>query len=292
MLPHPSRNALKKFAAFVHERHAIYKRRHVDFLPRPWTKDPVLAGFRFTNVYRELDTVTKWIGANWRGMYSGDKDLWFAMAVARLINWPETLAELGYPVPWTAAKAAKLVRVASRRSGAKQKVFTSAYIINQAVTGGYGMGKAEYLAKVVFPDLWAKREAIRPRKGDTLEAFHARLMAGYGMGTFLAAQVVADLKYTGSMLPLSIAPDWHTWAASGPGSRRGLNILLGVDPKTPLRESQWREIVQAAQKDFNENYRDVNILDEPLHAQDFQNCLCEYSKYVRGHSRQRYEGKI
>ena len=286
MAAYPTVKSLKAFSAFVHERHRIYIRKEAG-QPKPWTKDPVLQAFRFTNVYRELDTVTAWVRENWREPNAEHPDLWFAMAVARLINWPVTLAEIGFPSAWSARAGARMNDVVTRLKDRGEKTFTSAYIINQAVTGGYGMSKAEYLATVVFPDLWKRREFIRPREGDHLAEFHERLMTGYGMGSFLAAQVVADLKHT---LPLKNAPDWHTWAASGPGSRRGLNILLGQDPATNMKESLWRSTLQAVQGDFNLHHRDILVLGSPLDAQDLQNCLCEYSKYTRGYSRQRYQG--
>ena len=78
--------------AFVRERHQIYLRRKAG-QTKPWTTDPILQQYRFCNVYRELDTVTKWIRDNWRRPHCDDPDLWFAMVVARLVNWPDTMAE-------------------------------------------------------------------------------------------------------------------------------------------------------------------------------------------------------
>jgi hypothetical protein len=46
------------FADFVGERQSIWHRRTVAGLPGPWTDDPVLASYRFTNVQRELDRGT------------------------------------------------------------------------------------------------------------------------------------------------------------------------------------------------------------------------------------------
>src|SRR6185369_9375761 len=99
-----------------------------------------LQAYRFCNVYREFDTVTQWIAKHWRDPHSGDPDLWFALCVARLVNWPGSLQAVGYPVPWSPARF-KRVMTARKASGAK--TFTSAYIINQAVTGGYGMSKSD-----------------------------------------------------------------------------------------------------------------------------------------------------
>lgn len=37
--------------------------------PFPWTEDPILKAYRFCNVRREDDTVTKWIAENIRKPY-------------------------------------------------------------------------------------------------------------------------------------------------------------------------------------------------------------------------------
>src|SRR5262245_11963223 len=110
---------------FIAERHAIYLRRKAG-QPKPWTQDPILQAFRFCNVYRELDTETKWIADNWRSPHRSDPDLWFALVVARLVNWHETLDELGYPVPW---QPDRFVKVLEGRMQRRQKVFTGAYMV-------------------------------------------------------------------------------------------------------------------------------------------------------------------
>ena len=45
---------------FAAERLAIYYRR-LKGLPAPWTEDPILAAYRFTNTYRALDRVTQYL---------------------------------------------------------------------------------------------------------------------------------------------------------------------------------------------------------------------------------------
>src|SRR5262245_38209449 len=44
--------------------------------------------------------VTRWITETWPQPHSDYPDLWFAMAVARFVNWPDSLSENGWPVPW------------------------------------------------------------------------------------------------------------------------------------------------------------------------------------------------
>ena len=52
----------------------------------------------------------------------------------------------------------------------------------------------------------------------------------------MSGQVVADMKYVD---PLWSAPDWVTFAVNGPGSRRGLNRVLGRPVDAPWTEKQW-----------------------------------------------------
>lgn len=272
---------------FMKERHAIYERRRTG-LPRPWTKDLILQAYKFCNVYRELDTETVWIRENWRDPLADHGFLFFAMLVARVINWHETLDDLGIPFPYDAKR---FQRVLYKRSALGQKVWTGAYMIT---THRVAMPKEKYYAERVLQPAWDARKALMPKPGDTLASFHARLAACVGIGDFLAAQVVADTKHHGA---LRDAGDWATWAAMGEGSRRGMNRVMGRDYKERTSPVVWKRdldmlhgrIIQAIRE---ERGHSLKWLD----AQDLQNCLCEFDKYERvrmgqGRPRSRYAGR-
>ena len=263
-------NGFDRLAAFAVERHRVYLRRQAGD-PYPWTDDPILKEWRFTNVYRELDTVTDWIRTEWREPHASDPDLWFAMCVARFVNWPNTLAQLGYPVPW---KPLKFLRVMAERRAAGEQCYSGAYMI-RALPGRPGMRKEEYLAEFVFGPLWEKRKYLRPRS-ENLEIYRAMLQAQYGLGSFMAGQVVADLKY---VEPLRSAPDWWTFAASGPGSRRGLNRVLGRDVKSPMTEAVFVLGCGVAREKINKRFKKEGFPE--LDSMNAQNCLCESDKYNR-----------
>lgn len=265
--------AFAHFCWFIKERESIRLKKEKG-LPRPWTVDPTLDWYRFCNVRREDDYETRWIATHWRSPCQSNPEVWFAMCVARIVNWHPTLEELGYPVPW---KPAQFKKVLAARAEREEQVFTGAYMINQSIPGGKGVPKGDYVADFVLDPLWEGRKLFGP---SPLSEFHAKLTAFKGMGSFMAAQVVADTKYT---LLLSGAPDWHTWAASGPGSRRGMNLLLGQPADAPWAERAWKEAMDELRPQVNK------ITKLELHAQDVQNCLCEYSKYVRGSSRSHYQ---
>lgn len=258
---------------FIEERERIRVKKEAGE-PWPWTADPVLQTYRFCNVRRNDDRETRLIHANWLHPLSDHEDVWFAMVVARLVNWWPTLAELGPPLPWNPRSFVKLMDSRKERG---EKVFTGAYMVRaDAVVGGT---KAAYLAEYVLTPMWGARSAVRPRAGDTLEAFHRRLTQWRDMGNFMSAQVVADVKYAQGS-PLRHANDWWTWAASGPGSLRGLNRLQGIAKDTPWREQAWRKAFEALRAEvvpYLIQYTRVGRIT----GQDLQNCLCEYDKYMR-----------
>lgn len=284
---------VKELFNFIRERHAVYERRMAG-QPKPWTTDPVLQNYRFCSVYRELDTVTQWIATNWRDNHVGDSDIWFAMCIARLANWPETLAELE-PAVFSAKtgkviwRPEKFVRIMQTRKMRGEKVFSGAYIVS---TNGFAMDKAEYLAEHVLTPLWHARKHLRPFQDAPLYLWHEALMDYDGMGSFMAGQVVADWKY--APMYLHKAPDWWTFAAEGPGSKRGLNRVLGATVDAPWSgPRRWIDALWELQDAIDPLIEKVGM--PRLHAQDLQNCLCEFDKYERvrlgeGAPRSRYPG--
>jgi 5-hmdU DNA kinase-like protein len=172
------------FADFVNERERIRVKKE-DGEPRPWTDDNILDVYRFCNVRREDDRVTRWIKHNWRDPFFDHPNLTLAMALARFVNWPPTLEEVGFPHEWQPVRVEKLLK--ARRARGEQ-VWNAAYMIS---TCGQRMDKAEHVVGVL------NRVAMgpaRPLGGDTLEGAWSRLRKINGLGSFLAAQIVADLK--------------------------------------------------------------------------------------------------
>jgi hypothetical protein len=276
---------VEELVEFIVERHNVYRRK-TDGEPKPWTQWPILQEWRFCNVYRELDTETKWIAENWRRPHRADPDLWFAMVVARLVNWHDSLEELGYPVPWDAER---FVGVLDDRRRRGEKVFTGAYMIH--ADRHFSGTKAAYLASEVLTPMWRDREKLRRIAHGTLAAACNVLTQYRDMGGFMAGQVIADLKY---VEPLRSASDWHSWAISGPGSRRGLNRVLNRDKDTPWNESEWLRSLRELHAEIEPLIRSAKM--RSLHAQDLQSCLCEVDKFERlrlgeGQPRSKYPGR-
>lgn len=279
---------VKPILYFIREREKIREAKEENSAPRPWTKDTILQRFRFCNVRREDDKVTRWIAKNWRDPKAtrDDPDLWFAMLVARFFNEIPTLEIIGYPgKQWDP----QVVREKLQEHREYERVFNPAYIVS---TSGRAMDKLDYVIDLVLTPAWEDREYIRPTKQDSLTSFAGRLLRLNGLKGFMTGQVVADMKYAPV---LRKAHDWQTWAISGPGSRRGLNRLVGRDPDATWKEPEWRSTLTELQVAVNAELKKLGHPLYPLHAQDLQNCLCETDKYLRaklgeGKPKQNYPG--
>jgi hypothetical protein len=276
----PEKSSIESFAAptdrflnFVGEREAI-RRRRVKGSPWPWTTDPILQNYRFCNVERERDRTTRDLVELWFEPHRAEPDLWFASAVARQVNWVPTLKELGFPIPFNADQFIDVMAVRRKRG---EQIESAAYRIHADNSkGSAGVPKAVYIANKVLKPLWARRKVVRPKAGDWLEDFCNELKKFEAIDGFMAGQIIADVKYSE---PLKGAPDWWTFASSGPGSRTGLNRVLGRKADAPWSEPDWCREVGRLASVIAPGLKMLGL--GRLHNQDLQNCLCEFARYEK-----------
>lgn len=302
---------IKPLLRFVKERWKIHLKKDILGEPKPWTRDLILGNYRFTQVRREDDKVTVWIRENWREPHKQDDTVWFAMCVARYFNWPATLEMIGYPCEnWNAKRVVKMLNAHVQRKETrlfekshkgmaykiervkrsyKPQVFGGAYFLNSIGP------KIESIVFDRLDPLWKRRKEIseQVRNCETLAELYEVFKAQHGFGSFMAAQIVADLKYTPRF---ELAPDWWSWAASGPGSKRGLNRLCDRPVNAPWKEEEWHENLLELQRKVNAELEKIGI--PKLHAQDVQGiCCCEWDKYERarlgeGRPKTKYAGGL
>lgn len=202
------------------------------------------------------------------------------MVMARLINKPTTLDYLGYPyfpIDWSTFE------MRTRQAAKELRPFWgNAYVVT---THGQPIDKLSYLLGV----LEAAHKRL-PLTGipPTCQAYHSAFKTLEGFADFMAAQVVADLKNT-SFHPLANAPDWWTFVAPGPGSKRGMNWYYRNEITTSISTQAFRCNIEDIQRTLEGQI-------PKLCNQDLQNCLCEFDKYMRvktgsGRSKRGYNGR-
>lgn len=263
--------------AWMNARHAMYNERFRKRRPPPWSGDPILNEYRFTNVFRELDRVT--IDLNRRvGDWSASAMKMYHIIAFRAFNVPETYDTLNHANALYEYKA--MIKVLRGMAKARQKIFTGAYIVTNA---GSEKPKIELMAKSLMLQ-YRDREAIYARiKNDNTMRGATEILCEYPMqGGFTAYEVVCDLRWQTGMLDR--ATDRMTWANLGPGARRGINRLVsGQAYPNVFKDKRTYEAVMRHACELAPKRLDKKIFRHAarIEMREIEHSLCEMDKYLR-----------
>jgi len=293
-----SEDMTASFFDFINERHMIYIRSKIDNEPWPWTSDKILQEYKFTNVFRELDTGTIWLRENWIEPFNDHPKLFFNVALYRQFNWWKSMELLRFQIPmysempdlwpaptrgWDAQVAADLL---DDYKLVGNKIFTGAHMVR----GPHGIpsskdrwnSKAQYMLKDVLQAVW---DAPEPDWGElTLEEAYNWLLKFKGFGPFTTYEVITDLRHTPY---LENATDIMTWANAGPGAIRGINRMMGL-PYAKIQGKKrdidyleaMRELLRLSE-DLTLRYIYLEEHVPELEMRDIEHALCEFDKYER-----------
>lgn len=274
--------ALKIFFKWITKREQA-RHGHDNQLRKPWTDDPIIQTYRFCNVRRMDDKVSQWLMNNWYNPTLPIATSVIAAALARLINWPDTLAYISGGTAFQYWNPKGVLTALDLWKEAGNKVFTGAYIIN-------GAGGGSKTTIIVNNIKILAQDAHRIVDIHSMQNTHTNLRKYPGFGSFMAGQVMADLRYV-------VKGGWGdrmSWAPIGPGSRRGMRRLLGHEAHGTMTQAQFEPLLVELIYQTEKRCHDI-FHDRKLEAMDVQNCLCEFDKYMRvlngeGRPRSLYDG--
>jgi len=279
-----------EFYRFMRAREQIRLNREAG-LPWPWTDDPILLQYKFTNVKRAHDKTTRLLREEFYERYPKDyirKTMLYNCALFRYFGTIEFARAVGWQ---TGHHNPSFVRnMAKSRLKEKKRVFTGAYVITNQ---GIKAPKQDVVVDIFLAGLWEHADAI-VKAADT-GSWRAAIeelqkVQGFGGTGFMAKEVMLDTMFT----PFWPEPphDLNTWCPAGPGARRGVNRLLGRDLKVSMKTSgalgYMLELFELSKGDA---YWPSYWIELELHDIQFQ--LCEFDKYERvrlgqGRPRSRY----
>ena len=265
---------------FAAERQEIFFRRAAA-APPPWTSDPVLGAFKFTNAYRASDRVSQYLIR--RVIYRDDlpstpEEVFFRIILFKLFNkidtWELLEREVG-PVTFDGYAFDRYDAALSAAMAAGRSVYSAAYIMP---TGGRGAGETRKhrmhlrLVERMMADELPKKIADAPgmhRAFDLLVAYPT-------IGDFLAYQFVTDVNY-------STVTDYSEmdFVVPGPGARDGIRKCFA--DTGGLGEP---EVIRLMSDRQEREFERLGLTFRPLFGRrlqliDCQNLFCEVDKYAR-----------
>lgn len=247
---------VERFLYWIQERHTIHTIRELGYT-KPWTADPVLLDWFFTNPYREHDKTTQWFKNNLREPLRDDPRVAFATVAFRWLNYiptgmlmcgmasappkrkffnptPNGLGRQNYFIDWDRGAVNRMLR---RLADADIKVFTGAYMIKLL----NATPKVDAVCQMI-DNVWRDRDVMVKYLEDCTTLEQAWKFFGkypYIAG-FNAYEIVTDLRHT---YLLENATDINLWANLGPGGSRGLYRVCGMEPVRKPWLENWQALM-------------------------------------------------
>lgn len=276
--PSPTYDTLWRYAA---ARQDAFLRRAAG-LPPPWTDDPVLLRWRFTNVYRASDRVSQYLIRN--VIYLGDQDhveVTFRTLLFKMFNRPATwellVAALGQQPSWARASFKRMADALDAARADGRPIYSAAFYIRSPKAYGQPLAHLNHLKQLQH--MMSGGVAAAARRARTLAELVAALRAVPEIGPFLSWQNALDLNYGPHV---NLSEDEPGAVVAGPGALDGLGKLFagGVPPRAaPLAIN---ELARRAPAEFDRLGLDFpGLWGRPLTAADVEHLLCEVSKYTR-----------
>lgn len=291
----------EKYYAWMYERQLIWYKRHMLKLPRPWTDDPILDRFRFTNTYRELDRGT---------LYCHDIVLprndvsSLPLALMRLFTYrifnkvatyDKVFRATGYCEDTSSGEPDwDNIAETLNRMQSDEPIFTGAHTVSSYYHVAGSASKADKVVeflKEIYSRIDKIALEIEARRGNAQDT-HKYLQTFSGIGDFLAYELISDLAYTDY-----VDFDEDQWANAGPGALNGLKLLYpnptGKTPMQLMRELQTQQDRYFASMGM----LNLALIAPSVHSvrmtlRNIEGGLCEYYKYnkcVGGHIRQPFK---
>ena len=309
-----NKSHLDAFFMTMYERQCIWVKRFIRKEQPPWTENPYLRDYKFTNVYRELDRASQWMIHNiLRDHDQSVKDMLLKLMLFRFYNQPDTFDKsqkyhVELPNKCHEFDAQKMwEQTVDVRDKGKRNPWHTAYMMNMAFIkkpadwSGRGLFKDEAYVKTLFPaihDMVSSGELcsayqLADKKKDPsilIEALE-KLPATSG---FQSHEFYVDFCYVAKYWkrPLMKHLDQNSYTNVGPGASLGLRLifpsLVGNDQKRGiyvLRDIASDYLKHNLEVEFPYLYWNPHVQkygfskmgDLTLHQ--IEMWLCEYSKY-------------
>jgi thymidylate kinase len=265
---------------FAAERQEIFFKR-VCGVQQPWTTDPVLVEYKFTNAYRASDRVSQYLIRH--VIYREDlpaaaDEVFFRIMLFKFFNKIETWEALQRavgPITLEDYSFPQYDRVLSKAMERGEAIYSAAYIMpSGGKTMGHDRKHRNHLA--LLERMVTESLPERLTEVSSMQKAFTLLRSYPSIGDFLAYQYVTDINYS-EITNFSEAE----FVVPGPGSLDGIRKcftdLGGLGEPEIIKFMADRQEQEFARLGLS--FR--TLWGRPLQLIDCQNLFCEVDKYAR-----------
>jgi thymidylate kinase len=262
---------------FAIERQAIFFQKFKGLSP-PWTADPILARYKFTNAYRASDRTSQYLIRH--VIYQGDQspeEVFFRTILFKLFNrietWQLLEANLG-GVRYAEYAFERYNAILNRALESSQRIYSAAYIMPPPALFGYTKKHSNHLK--LLERMMEDEVSMRLVDKRSMQQAFELLRSYPTLGDFLAYQYVTDINYSACTHFTEME-----FVVPGPGARDGIRKcfrhLGGLNEVDVIRLMVERQEEECARLGLSFQ----SLWGRSLQLIDCQNLFCEVSKYAR-----------
>lgn len=245
----------------------------------PWSNDPILNTYKFTNAYRASDRVSQYLIKN--VIYKGDdsaKEVFFRIILFKLFNKIETwelLQDSFKEISLETYSFDNYDKVLSKAMSEGRSIYSAAYIMpSRGITSIHSKKHRMHLELVEKMLSDGLHKKIVDAK--SLSEVYQLLLTYPGIGKFLAFQYAIDLNYSEL-----INFNEMDFVVAGPGARNG--ILKCFNDTAGFSDE---DIIKYVAENQDREFERLDLIFKSLYGRalqliDCQNLFCEVDKYSR-----------
>ena len=263
---------------FAAKRQEVFFRKMHQSLP-PWTDDPILKIYKFTNTYRASDRVSQYLIQN--VIYHGDQsptEIFFRILLFKIFNKIETWKllefELGQ-ISYAEYSFQKYDTILKKAMLNKKAIYSSAYIMASGKSA-FGYPKKHQNHLKLIEKMIEDKVPQKILELQSLEELYLLLLSYPSIGKFLAFQYAIDINYS-NLTDFSEMD----FVVAGPGAIDGIKKCF-----TDIGNYSEEDIIKWMTDRQKEEFErlEISFYDlwgRPLQLIDCQNLFCEVDKYSR-----------
>jgi len=245
----------------------------------PWSDDPILQKYKFTNAYRASDRVSQYLIKE--VLYKGDQsssEVFFRCLLFKLFNKTETWKTLVTNLGELSRRNFSFKnydRVLTDAMKRGESIYSAAYIMpSRGIPSGHNKKHRmhlELVSKMLSDELPEKIS-----NAESLKEVYELLLAYPGIGRFLAFQYAIDLNYS-NIINFSEMD----FVVAGPGAKNGISKCFS-DTAGFSDEDLIKHMADSQYDEFRRlDLEFQSLWGRPLQLVDCQNLFCEIDKYSR-----------
>lgn len=270
--------AFDSYWKFAAERQSVFFSR-MQGKSAPWSRDPILNEYKFTNAYRASDRVSQYLIKNVAySKYTDPRDTFFRVMLFKLFNkidtWKLLESQLG-EISWQSYAYKAYEAILARAMNSKTAIYSAAYIMASG-HDIFGVERKHQSHLKLLEMMMSEEVPERLMECKSMRSGFDILRSYPLIGDFLGYQLITDLNYS----ELTNFSEME-FTMPGPGARDGirkcfssLGGLSEIDVIRLMADRQEYEFERLG-IDFK------SLWGRRLQLIDIQNVFCEIDKYSR-----------